>query len=172
MGNVSLDAGINVLNVYGQSAAGLTIDSEEASRSGQASPLKKLDSTQEDDTSKAQATVALQKISESHEDQKLNPVTTSTVEAEALAEAVEESDIKVGNASAFTTNSEITYKKNNFTHQSRPNNDGSVTLTRDLYVEQLRIENLGGDHYDQNRTVGDIILSDWRSRGDTTVTPR
>ncbi|PJF39657.1 MAG: hypothetical protein CUN55_13860, partial [Phototrophicales bacterium] len=71
---------------------------------------------------------------------------------------------------SFNTRSGISYAKRDFTQQVDSN--GAVTVSRDLHIEQLSMENLSIDNLNNSPSLGDITLSNWRSVGDTTITPR
>ena len=79
------------------------------------------------------------------------------------------SESTTGNASVFSTNSEINYKNSNVHHDMRTIDNGGVAISRDLQIDLLKLENLRGDNTDGNRSVGNIYLSDWSSRGDTRI---
>lgn len=171
MDQVSLDAGLNVLNVYGATEAGLTVDNDSTTELG-------IEDTESNDDNETTANLhtqdELKKIVSQDGLGTNNDNTDQRPNDDALQAAVEETQTEVGNAEVFTTSSEIKYKKNKFKHKLSKQNlqEGSVTITRDMHIDLLKLENLAGDHNDQTRTAGDIYLSDWSSRGDTTITPR
>ena len=74
-----------------------------------------------------------------------------------------------GNASVFSTNSEINYKTNNVNRDMQALDDGEIIVSRDLQIDLLKLENLRGDNREGNRSAGNIYLSDWNSRGDTRI---
>ena len=170
MDQVSADAGLNILNVYGNTSAGLSVDSDET-ESNPSSNEQVNTSDEEEELASLADDEIVNAIDTDDTNNSISALETSP-ESEELISAVEETDVKVGNSEVFTTTAEIKYKSNEFNHSMKTKGDGAVTITRDLHVELLKLENLSGDHHDRSRTAGDIYLSNWRSRGDTTITPR
>ncbi|KZZ32450.1 hypothetical protein A3757_04800 [Oleiphilus sp. HI0117] len=165
MDDVSAIAGISVLDIYGSPAAGLTVDSEddEATNSNGKNSYNEAEDTQDF------ASHELKKIEDGGlaTTQASNDIASPT---ETLT--IEDNSVVSGAAQSFTTTSEINYKPKNFQHEMKQLSGDSISISRNLHVDLLKIENLSGDHYDESRSAGSIYLSDWTSRGNTILTPR
>jgi len=97
------------------------------------------------------------------------PINSFALDYSSVSDDIAKSQVTVGQATAFTTTSEIRYEQGNFNHEMRELDNGGVAVTRDLTIDLLKIENLRGDHYDESRNAGSVFLSNWRSRGDTKI---
>jgi len=162
---VSFDSGQNLLNIYGKPAAGLRDDTPD-STSDEASGLTRK-SHQESDEAQPLASQELRSLED--EGKTPNPVELSTLDPQTLSEAIAASVETIGAASAFTTDSEIRYKRQNVHHEMSPIENGGVSVARDLSIDLLKLENLRGDDYDVERSAGSIYLSNWRSQGETRI---
>lgn len=164
MGDLALDSGQNLLQLYGPTAAGLRIEAVGKDES-------QSDAAQEDtvdETSLEAAASTLKSIEEQlteefnkdRQDLNLDP------NLQAIIKPVER---VVGQAAAFDTTSEIQYDKDKFKHDAKFNADGTVQHDRDLQIDLLKFENIGGDDLNDPSTIGSIYISDWSSRGSTTT---
>ena len=167
MGDLALDSGQNLLQLYGPTAAGLRIDAVGKD------DLEKNTSPEDDtdETSLGAAESTLKTIEEQltdeftkdRQDLNLDP------KLQAIIKPVER---VVGQAAYFDTTSEIQYDKNKFKHDATFNADGTVQHDRDLQIDLLKFENIGGDDLDDPSTIGSIYISDWTSEGGTTTRAR
>ncbi|GEM_PF-1488223 len=161
MDNVSAEIGQNILDIFGPAAAGLEDDidpSEGSTESADTSNKDAADVALKDEERRTAETGSEQVITfDSFEDAQT---------------AIEENTQTIGTASAFKTSSEIQYKTKGFSHKADFLGDGSVVHTRDLKIDLLKLENLRGDYNDGDRTVGNIYLSNWESRGSTRMQER
>lgn len=161
MDNVSAEIGQNILDIFGPAAAGLEDDIDPSEGSTESA----------DTSNKDAADVALK-------DEERRTAETGSEQAitfdsfEEAQTAIEQNTQTIGTASAFKTSSEIQYKTKNFSHKADFLGDGSVVHTRDLKIDLLKLENLRGDYNDGDRTVGNIYLSNWESRGSTRMQER
>lgn len=166
MSDLALESGVSLLNIYGATAAGIRV---EAIGKEDDSETKEEDNN--DDTGVKAARSTLKNIEEQitkdfqqeFNDSALDPQLT------AIIKPVEQ---VVGNAAAFDTYSEIRYDKSKFKHEATFNADGSVQHDRDLQIDLLKFENIGGDDLDDPSTIGSIYISDWSSLGSTTTQMR
>lgn len=166
MGDVSGVAGPNVLNVYGASAGGLMQESEE--------PDDLVESLNEwgfNEGKKTQvfADKEISKI-ERTSDSNINLAGQTNLDDTPLT--IERDSTIEGGTQAFNTSSAINYKKSNFHHETRQLKGNSIAISRDLHIDLLKIENLGGDDFQTERSAGSIYMSNWSSQGDTILTPR
>ncbi len=156
MDGVAFDSGQNLLNIYGSPEAGLRDDDlvdTKHQESKEALPVASLEvKSLEDNASKGGDGVEI-----------------SNADPVAYNEAISASEEVLGTASAFTTDSEIRYKKQSVHHESTPIENGGVSVVRDLAIDQLKLENLRGDNYEQERSAGSIYISNWRSQGETRI---
>ena len=163
MGDLALDSGQNLLQLYGPTAAGLRIEAL-GEDEGQDQP----DSEAVDETSIETANSTLKSIEEqlTEEFNKGRQDLTFDPNLEAIIKPVER---VVGQAASFDTTSEIQYDKDKFKHEATFNADGTVQHDRNLQIDLLKFENIGGDDLDDPSTIGSIYISDWSSRGSTTT---
>lgn len=163
MGDLALDSGQNLLQLYGPTAAGLQIEAL-----GEDDADVELDSGSVDDTSIETASTTLKSIEEqlTEEFNKTRQDISFDPNLEAIIKPVER---VVGQAAAFDTTSEIQYDKDKFKHEATFNADGTVQHDRNLQIDLLKFENIGGDDFDDPSTIGSIYISDWSSRGSTTT---
>lgn len=189
LSDFSLDSGdaLSVLQLYGPTSAGLSIDGtgsngeltpKPLTASSSKSPDKattdsapKQSSNAVDETSVKTAAITLQNIEEKliqefKEEARSGPLDPNLQAIVKIEERV------VGQAAAFDTTSEIRYNKSQFKHDAKFNADGSVQHDRNLKIDLLKFENVGGDDLDDTSTIGSIYISDWRSEGSTTTTVR
>ncbi len=169
LGAVSAVAGLNILDIYGAPAAGLTVETEGASET----KVLEKDSAatsqySEGENTRAFASSELKQI----EEERLSANQTADTGLTIGIVSIQDNSLVSGEAQAFTTTSEINYKTRNVHHEMTPLEGDSISISRDLHIDLLKIENLRGDHFDESRSAGSIYLSDWTSRGDTTLTPR
>lgn len=161
LGGFALDSGNGLLQVYGPAAAGLRIEIE-----GQEEEPPKDDAVEKDGTRKAASNLKsieerlTEEFTKSTENLELDPNLESLIK---IRERV------VGKAASFDTTSEIQYDKDKFKHDASFNDDGSVQHDRDIYVDLLKLENIGGDNLEDPSIIGSIYISDWTSEGSTTT---
>lgn len=170
---VSATTGSNILNIFGASQAGLTVDDSEVGNLDLDSPISSstnltTENTTEGETAKPAALNRLRTI----EEEILH--TPNTPAEQILSSAAQSTVLKIneqtiGSASVFETSSEINYKTNNVNLQMRNLENGGVGVSRNLQVDLLKLENLSGDQMNSGRSVGSIYLSDWQSQGDTRI---
>lgn len=184
MDNVSAVAGLNLLNIYGAPSAGLKVDTEENASSTKSSSNNRIlddasveitgplsvESYQEGETTQDFASQELTKIEEGRLNQEQGSI--SSFESSLQSSAIIDDRSTIGEAQAFTTSSEISYKDRNVHHEMTELGNGAVSVSRNLQIDLLKIENLRGAHHEEHRSAGSIYLSDWSSRGDTRLTPR
>jgi hypothetical protein len=165
---VSATTGSNILNIFGASQAGLKIDDTETQEIPGSSAKLETEKYQEGEATNPIAQKELDAIEEG----KLQK-TTTTPEF-SIPQETENSIIKsnlqtTGNASVFSTSSEIKYKTTNVHHEMKTIENGGVSVSRDLQIDLLKLENLSGDQIDNSRSAGSIYLSNWNSQGDTRI---
>ncbi|MDX1452706.1 MAG: hypothetical protein R3183_09130 [Oleiphilaceae bacterium] len=171
LGDVAADAGVNILNIYGASAAGITIDDSDDEGDGDGFELPLADASHNE--SEEVLPAAEQQLNELEKSlQALTRVEAgneaiSTDEAVALLSA---NEVTLREASVLNNNSEIRYQSSNFKHQLADQSINSVRIERDLRVDRLSLENLSGNTADSERSAGSIYISDWSSRGGTRIT--
>jgi hypothetical protein len=165
---VSATTGSNILNIFGASQAGLTVD--DSGTVNQEVSTVKLNS---ENYSEGEATkhIALNELRTIEEDSLQTPSNSTEliISNQSQVTLLKVNEQTKGNASVFSTNSEINYKTSNVHHQMRNIEDGGVAVSRDLQIDLLKLENLRGDNLDDGRSAGSIYLSDWRSQGDTRI---
>lgn len=163
MGDLALDSGQNLLQLYGPTAAGLSIeavgDSEELDNAAAEDSV--------DDTSIKTAASTLKSIEEqlTEEFNKDRQELNLDPNLDAIIKPIER---VVGQATAFDTTSEIQYDKDKFKHEATFNADGTVQHDRNLQIDLLKFERLGTDDLN-DPSLGSIYISDWSSRGSTTT---
>ena len=164
MGDLALDSGQNLLQMYGPTAAGLSFDVV-GINGEQDNPVPE-DTV--DETSIKTAASNLKSIEEqlTEEFNKDRQALNLDPNLEAIIKPVER---VVGQAASFDTTSEIRYDKDKFKHDATFNADGTVQHDRDLQIDLLKFENIGGDDLNDPSTIGSIYISDWSSRGSTTT---
>ncbi len=170
---VSADAGVNILNLYGATAAGIALDAAPDGGDelrGLASQVS-LDQTRHSEATEAQP-AAEQQLSDLEQslqtltrDQELGSVLSSQ-EVSSLLNA---NSLTLGQANVLRNSSEIRYRDANFNRELQTLDEDSVNLNRDLLIERLSIENLSGNDTETSRSAGSIFISDWRSRGATRI---
>lgn len=170
---VSADAGVNVLNLYGASAAGIAIDEtpDNAELSESLESTVPLSQTRHSEGSEAQP-AAEQQLSDLEQslqsltrDQDLSLVLSS----QEVASILDSNRVTLGEASVLRNSSEIRYRDANATRELQPLDENLVNVRRDLLIERLSIENLSGNDVDSSRSAGSIFISDWVSRGVTRI---
>lgn len=189
LSNFTLDSGdaLSVLQLYGPTSAGLSIDGTSPEKELKPQPLSSSSSTSSesnttddapnrssnavDGTSVETAATTLKNIEEKliqefKEEARSGPLDPNLQAIVKIEERI------VGQAVAFDTTSEIRYNKSEFKHDAKFNADGSVQHDRNLKIDLLKFENIGGDDLDDSSTIGSIYISDWRSEGSTTTTAR
>jgi hypothetical protein len=166
MGGVSAVSGQNVLNIHGASAGGLMQENEESS---EPSPETLNEwGFSEGKSTQVFADEALKKV----QDDLITSTETIAPQTNNDSLSVITDSSVVGEAQVFATSSEISYKKSNFSHNTEFHDNNSISVSRDLHIDMLKLENLSGDSLDHHRSVGSIYMSNWSSQGDTTLTPR
>ena len=141
---VSITTGNNILNIFGASQAGLKVENK-------TNRLNELRTIEED---------SVQNILQPQQ---------ALISNNSQRTVVNLNKSTQGNASVFSTNSEINYKTNNVNRDMQALDDGEIIVSRDLQIDLLKLENLRGDNREGNRSAGNIYLSDWNSRGDTRI---
>lgn len=167
MGDLALDSGQNILQMYGATAAGLRLEIE-----GNDNDQKRTEQEEaSNETSIETAKSTLKSIEEQLTEEFNNDRQDLTLDPnlQAIIKPVER---VVGQATAFDTTSEIRYDKDKFKHDATFNPDGSVQHDRDLSIDLLKFENLSSDNLDDQSTIGSIYISDWTSEGSTTTQTR
>jgi len=172
---VSATTGDNILNIFGASEAGLRVDNDKQVEPGSAtlnaeSSSASLNKEQFQEGENA-TTIAASEIRdiEQKSRQATAAIPSNSIERKHEQTAIEASESTSKTSTTYSTSSEINYKTANFKHQMRELDNGGVAVTRDLQIDLLKLENLKGAYYDENRSAGSIYLSDWRSRGDTRI---
>jgi len=166
MSDLALESGNSILKIYGATAAGIRVEAI-----GKEDDTETKDKEETDDTGVKAARSTLKNIEEQITKEFQQEFSTSALDPQltAIIKPVEQ---VVGNAAAFDTYSEIRYNKENFKHEAKFNADGSVQHDRDLQIDLLKFENIGGDDLDDPSTIGSIYISDWTSQGSTTTQMR
>ena len=162
MGEVSFESGLNLLNVYGPTSAGLSDDLEVAKPSEEENPNQAIETA-------ASTAKELLEDSESNNEAPVTIDTNADVTFKEFEEAIKASVETVGTAQVFDTTSEIQYRKKDFFHGAEFLDNGDVVHTRELQIDLLKLENLRIDPLENNPSAGNIYLSDWESRGSTTL---
>lgn len=165
MGSMALESGQDFIQIYGPTSAGLTIDIDDESDSKKTSASESADDT---------AIAATKQTIADLEKQLIEEFETAKASGDTdigQAALLKGDSIIVGQAGAFDTTSEISYKDGAFKHDAKFNKDGSVEHTRNLQVDMLKFENLSSDAANDN-SFGSIYISDWSSRGTNTTTER
>lgn len=167
---VSATTGANILNIFGASQAGLKVD--DSDNPGLAISKTELTSEKYSE-GEATAPIALSKLQslekESIQTTNSSPNQTPALSAEAQNTIVKLNEFTKGEASLYSTSSEINYKASNVHHEMRNLENGGVGVSRDIQVDLLKLENLRGAHADESRSAGSIYISDWNSQGDTRI---
>lgn len=162
MGDVSFDSGLNLLNVYGPTSAGLSDDVEVAKPSEDEDPNQAIETA-------ASTAKELLEESEANNDTPVIIDTNANLTFKEVEEAIKASVETVGTAQIFDTTSEIQYRKKDFFHGAEFLDNGDVVHTRELQIDLLKLENLRIDPLENNPSAGNIYLSDWESRGSATL---
>ena len=163
MGDLSLDSGQNLLQMYGPTAAGLRIELE--------SDVNDQQKTEQEEASNKTNIETVNSTLKSIEEQLTEEFNKDRQELsfdpnlDAIIKPVER---VVGQATAFDTTSEIQYDKDKFKHEATFNADGTVQHDRNLQIDLLKFERLGTDDLN-DPSLGSIYISDWSSKGSTTT---
>lgn len=164
MSGVSLESGLNLLNVYGPPAAGVSSDvSVEVAKPDEESP----------DQSIATAADSANELIEDAEgtlEGQAPALPTQELSFREVEEAIRAGDETFGTAQSFDSSSEISYTTKDFHHDADFLGRDDVVHTRDLQVDSLKFENLVIDPIENNPSIGNIYLSDWESRGSSRIT--
>jgi hypothetical protein len=179
MEDVSAISGDSILNISGSPAAGLTIDIDENSKLpiSQQNDITPLNSgsltaeTRQEDHSPQKSAGEELRTSEDQSNKQDAAINSFALDYSSVQAAIEGKQQTIKKVAVFTTQSEITYESGNVQHTMRKLANGGVGIYRELKIDQLRIENLSGDHYDDSRSAGSVYLSNWNSRGDTKIIP-
>lgn len=165
---VSATTGSNILNIFGASQAGLKIDGSMSESTEVSSVSLNTENYNEGEATKP---VALNKLRTIEQDNLQIPNTNiePAVSNDTQNIVLKVNEQTTGNASVFTTSSEINYKTSNVHHQMRNIENGGVAVSRDLQIDLLKLENLRGDSLDDGRSAGSIYISNWHSQGDTRI---
>jgi len=178
--NVSAEAGLNLLNIFGAPAAGLTDDApvggglegdKEVENNFQVSPRNQLD-TEEDNTRKtAEGELIDIESDQLHVEVLINIPILSLDEVDNSLKAAE---VTFSQASALagrdpdnTTTSQLYYQNKNYHHDLEILGPNEIISTRDVVVDLLTLENLRGDHFSDPTDYGSIYISNFRSQGST-----
>jgi len=165
---VSATTGSNILNIFGASQAGLKIDDTETQEIPSSSAKLETEKYQEGEATNPIAQKELNAIEEGKL-QKSNTIPEFTIPQETENSLIKSNLQTTGNASVFSTSSEIKYKTTNVHHEMKTIENGGVSVSRDLQIDLLKLENLSGDQIDNSRSAGSIYLSNWNSQGDTRI---
>lgn len=163
MDDVSFESGLNILNVYGPTSAGLSDDID---------PLTT--SAEDKEKQLITATTSAKELLEDAEGFQNESTTAQPIDTnlsfKEVEEAISAGISTVGRAdTTFDTSSEIQYNKKSFIHDAEFLSNGDVIHTRDLQIDLLKVEDIKGNYRDEGRTIGDIYLSNWESRGSATL---
>ena len=165
---VSITTGNNILNIFGASQAGLKVENKTNSLNN--SSIGTRIELEPENYAEGEATnpIALNELRTIEEDsvQNILQPQQALISNNSQRTVVNLNKSPQGNASVFSTNSEINYKTNNVNRDMQALDDGEIIVSRDLQIDLLKLENLRGDNREGNRSAGNIYLSDWNSRGD------
>lgn len=168
---VSITTGNNILNIFGVSQAGLKVENKTNSLNN--SSIGTRIELEPENYAEGEATnpIALNELRTIEEDsvQNILQPQQALISNNSQRTVVNLNKSTQGNASVFSTNSEINYKTNNVNRDMQELDDGEIIVSRDLQIDLLKLENLRGDNREGNRSAGNIYLSDWNSRGDTRI---
>ena len=164
MSDLALDSGSGLLQIYGPTAAGLRVEAL-----GKNEEAPENESTDDTSIKSAESTIKSLEDQLTEEFQRERPDLEFDPNLQAI---VKPNERVVGDAASFDTLSQIQYNKSNFKHEATFNSDGSVQHDRDLQIDLLKFENIGGDDLNDPSTIGSIYISDWTSQGSTTTQVR
>ena len=168
---VSITTGNNILNIFGASQAGLKVENKTNSLNN--SSIGTRIELEPENYAEGEATnpIALNELRTIEEDsvQNILQPQQALISNNSQRTVVNLNKSTQGNASVFSTNSEINYKTNNVNRDMQALDDGEIIVSRDLQIDLLKLENLRGDNREGNRSAGNIYLSDWNSRGYTRI---
>ncbi|KZZ58406.1 MAG: hypothetical protein MK096_04100 [Oleiphilaceae bacterium] len=164
MSDLALDSGSGLLQIYGPTAAGLRVEAL-----GKNEEPPENESTDDTSIKSAESTIKSLEDQLTEEFQRERPDLEFDPNLQAI---VKPNERVVGDAASFDTLSQIQYNKSNFKHEATFNSDGSVQHDRDLQIDLLKFENIGGDDLNDPSTIGSIYISDWTSQGSTTTQVR
>ena len=179
--NVSAEAGLNLLNIFGAPAAGLTDDApfdggglegdKEVENNFQVSPRNQLD-TEEDNTRKTAESELIDIESDQLHVEVL--INTPILSLDEVDNSLKAAEVTFSQASALagrdpddTTTSQLHYQNKNYHHELEILGPNEIISTRDVVVDLLTLENLRGDHFSDPTSYGSIYISDFRSQGST-----
>lgn len=171
MESVSAELSQNVLNVLGSPAAGLTEDSDAQLEISQ----KKVSSL--DDGASVVATDILEDSDGSTtESQEIlvdigNSASFADIE-EALSSSVSVTRTANQDESLFGTSSEVSYQKSSYKKDIEVIDPFTVRQTRDMTIDLIALENLKGGFDDDDEIAGSIYLSNFETKGVTTLIER
>ncbi len=167
LGSVSADAGENILNIYGASAAGLRDDVTGSDQNMSATNLVK---KQHQESTEVESAVddKIKTLASGIAGYDL-AILSPSLDKETVQATLSASLVTVKDLSALSTNGEIRYKNENVHHDMKHIEDGGVSVERDLSIDLLKLENLRGDYQDRSPSAGSIYISDWRSQGETRI---
>lgn len=163
---VSAITGDNILNIFGASQAGLTVDTDKNSITSQ--PTLKTEKYQAGETTSKKLMHQIQQSSELPA-YTMESTSNTLPDASGVSTLLKSNEYSTKSSDLNTTSSEINYQSSNFKKERRSLENGGVGITRDLQIDLLKLENLRGDQTDESRNAGSIYLSDWHSRGDTRI---
>ena len=164
---VSATTGNNILNIFGASQAGLRVDDDVTGLGTSAIELEAENATE----GEATKSISLNELRTIEEGSLENPpqAQPALISSDSQSTVLKLNESTTGNASVFSTSSEINYRTSNVHHDMRFLDNGGVAIARDLQIDLLKLENLSGDHANDGRSAGSIYLSNWNSRGDTRI---
>ena len=171
MSDFALDSGLNLLNIYGPTAAGLRDDVDGSSTIVSEYEIVEAAPTGEDKQLEAAEETVKERIEDNENLSANRPIVTDAPDLtfEEAERAIVESETTLGNAELFDTSSEIRYRTSQFRHSADVRGNNDVIQSRDLQIDRLSLENLRSDDINDN-SLGNIYLSDWQSRGNTRIT--
>lgn len=164
MSGVSLDSGLNLLNVYGPPAAGISSEvSVEVATPDEESPDKSIETA-------ADSANELIEDAETALEGATGILPNQELSFKDVEEAIKAGDATFAVAQSFDSSSEISYATKDFHHDADFLGTDDVVHTRDLQIDSLKFENLVIDPIENNPSIGNIYLSDWESRGSSRIT--
>ncbi len=169
LGDVSADAGVNVLNLYGMPAAGITVDtSEDVPLEGLSLTLPETKHSEGEEAVPA-AEQRLSELERSLQSLIKTDGEEGSVSVAIIEKIVAATDITLREASVVDNNSSIRYRSDDFQHSTDFVDPDTISINRKLLIERLSFENLSGDNGDSGRSAGSIYISNWSSQGGARI---
>ena len=177
--DVSAEAGLSLLNIFGAPGAGLTDDApvddqqydEEITNDFQIGSSSQLD-TEEDNTRKTAEGELIDIESDQLHVEVL--IDTPILSFDEVEDSLKAAEVTFAQASALagrdpseSTTSRLIYKNKDYHHDLEILGPNEIISTRDVVVDLLTLENLRGDHFSDGASYGSIYISGFRSQGST-----